>query len=80
MFDHVKFGVSDFAASKAFYLKALESIGVEVVQEGPWGVEMSPPAWTMGRQVRWRARTEAAFWQAAATLPRSSCCLTSNTA
>jgi hypothetical protein len=25
MFDHVKFGVSDFAASKAFFLKALGS-------------------------------------------------------
>jgi catechol 2,3-dioxygenase-like lactoylglutathione lyase family enzyme len=23
MFDHVKFGVSDYAASKAFFLKAL---------------------------------------------------------
>jgi len=43
MFDHVVFGVTDYAKSKAFYLKALESIGVEVVQEGPWGVEMSPP-------------------------------------
>ena len=28
MFDHVKFGVSDFAASKAFFLKALEPLGV----------------------------------------------------
>ncbi|MDB5753776.1 MAG: hypothetical protein JWR56_204, partial [Massilia sp.] len=24
MFDHVKFGVSDYATSKAFFLKALE--------------------------------------------------------
>ena len=30
MFDHVKFGVSDFAASKAFFLKALEPLGVAV--------------------------------------------------
>jgi len=43
MFDHVKFGVSDFAASKAFYLKALAPIGVVVVGEGPptYGIELS---------------------------------------
>ena len=41
MFDHVVFGVSDYAASKAFYLKALEPIGIEVAQEGPWGIELS---------------------------------------
>ena len=41
MFDHVVFGVSDFAASKAFFLNALEPLGVEVVQEGPWGIELS---------------------------------------
>ena len=35
MFDHVKFGVSDFAASKAFYLEALEPLGVGVIAEGP---------------------------------------------
>jgi len=42
MFDHVKFGVSDFAASKAFFLKALEPLGLEVVGEGPptYGVEL----------------------------------------
>jgi catechol 2,3-dioxygenase-like lactoylglutathione lyase family enzyme len=43
MFDHVKFGVSDFAASKAFYLKALAPIGMVLVAEGPpaYGVELS---------------------------------------
>ena len=43
MFDHVKFGVSDYAASKAFYLKALEPIGIEVASEGKpsYGVELS---------------------------------------
>ncbi len=41
MFDHVVFGVSDYAASKAFFLKALEPIGIAVVQEGPLGIEMS---------------------------------------
>jgi len=42
MFDHVKFGVSDFAASKAFFLKALEPLGVAVVAEGvpTYGVEL----------------------------------------
>lgn len=43
MFDHVKFGASDYAASKAFFLKALEPLGVAVVSEGPptYGVELS---------------------------------------
>jgi catechol 2,3-dioxygenase-like lactoylglutathione lyase family enzyme len=42
MFDHVKFGVSDFAASKAFFIKALEPLGVAVVSEGPptYGIEL----------------------------------------
>jgi catechol 2,3-dioxygenase-like lactoylglutathione lyase family enzyme len=45
MFDHVKFGVSDYAASKAFFLKALEPLGVAVVSEGSptYGVELSQP-------------------------------------
>ena len=42
MFDHVVFGVSDYEASKAFFLKALEPLGVEVVLEGPLGIELSP--------------------------------------
>ena len=42
MFDHVVFGVSDYAASKAFFLKALEPLGIEVVQEGALGVELCP--------------------------------------
>ena len=41
MFDHVVFGVSDYAASKAFYLEALEPLGVAVVLEGPLGLEIS---------------------------------------
>jgi catechol 2,3-dioxygenase-like lactoylglutathione lyase family enzyme len=43
MFDHVKIGVSDYAASKAFFLKALEPLGVAVVSEGPptYGVEFT---------------------------------------
>lgn len=34
MFDHVKFGVSDYAASKNFYLRVLEPLGVKLVGEG----------------------------------------------
>jgi catechol 2,3-dioxygenase-like lactoylglutathione lyase family enzyme len=43
MFDHVKFGVSDFAASKAFFVAALGPLGVAVVAEGAptYGVELS---------------------------------------
>lgn len=40
MFDHVGFGVSSVAASKTFFLKALEPLGVAVVMEGPYGVGM----------------------------------------
>ena len=42
MFDHVKFGVRDYAASKAFYLQALAPIGVSVVGEGEpsYGAEL----------------------------------------
>ena len=45
MFDHVKFGVSDFAASKAFFAKALEPLGVKIVAEGvpTYGVELVGP-------------------------------------
>ena len=43
MFDHVKFGVSDYAASKAFFREALEPLGVAVVGEGvpTYGIELS---------------------------------------
>ncbi len=44
MFDHVKFGVRDYAASKAFYLKALAPIGLVVIAEGDTpscGIELS---------------------------------------
>lgn len=43
MFDHVVFGVSDYAASKAFFLKSLEPLGVAVASEGPLGVELCRP-------------------------------------
>ena len=41
MFDHVVFGTSNYAASKAFFLKALEPIGIAVVSEGELGIELS---------------------------------------
>jgi catechol 2,3-dioxygenase-like lactoylglutathione lyase family enzyme len=40
MFDHVVIGVSDYATSKAFFLKALEPLGITDVSEGPLGVEI----------------------------------------
>jgi catechol 2,3-dioxygenase-like lactoylglutathione lyase family enzyme len=44
MFDHVKFGVSDYEASKAFFLQALRPLGVTVATEWPPnGVELSQP-------------------------------------
>jgi catechol 2,3-dioxygenase-like lactoylglutathione lyase family enzyme len=49
MFDHVKFGVSDYATSKAFYLAALAPIGIAVSSEGTpaYGVELCPPDGTV---------------------------------
>ena len=46
MFDHVKVGVSDYAASKAFFLKALEPLGIAAGSEGPpsYGVELCTKA------------------------------------
>lgn len=44
MFDHVKFGVSNFAVSKAFYLRALAPLGItQVTDWPPNGVELSQP-------------------------------------
>ena len=43
MFDHVVFGVTDYTASKAFFLRALEPLGVRLVSEGPLGIEMARP-------------------------------------
>jgi catechol 2,3-dioxygenase-like lactoylglutathione lyase family enzyme len=48
MFDHVKFGVSNFAASKAFFLQALAPLGVTGVTEWPPnGVEIFQPGGTV---------------------------------
>ena len=45
MVDHVKCGVTDFTASKAFFLSAIEPLGVVVRGEGEpsYGIEISPP-------------------------------------
>ncbi len=43
MFDHVVFGVSDYEASKAFFLAALKPLSVSVVSEGPLGAELCRP-------------------------------------
>jgi catechol 2,3-dioxygenase-like lactoylglutathione lyase family enzyme len=42
MFDHVKFGVSDYAASNAFFLAALAPLGVVAGAEGEptYGIEL----------------------------------------
>jgi catechol 2,3-dioxygenase-like lactoylglutathione lyase family enzyme len=42
LFDHVKYGCSDFAASKMFYAKALAPLGISIVAEGApeYGVEL----------------------------------------
>ncbi len=41
MFDHVVFGVRDYANSKEFYLKTLEPIGLVVICEDALGIELS---------------------------------------
>ena len=38
MFDHVVFGVSNYAEAKAFFVQALAPLGVEVASEGPLGL------------------------------------------
>ena len=41
MFDHVVFGTTDYEATKAFFIKVLEPIGIEILSEGPLGIELS---------------------------------------
>jgi catechol 2,3-dioxygenase-like lactoylglutathione lyase family enzyme len=48
MFDHVKFGVSDYEASRSFFVMALEPLGITDVREWPPnGVELSQPKGTV---------------------------------
>lgn len=41
MFDHVVFNTNDYEASKAFYLKALQPIGIAIMAEDELGIELS---------------------------------------
>ena len=41
MFDHIVFSASNYEESKSFFLAALKPLGVEVLLEGPLGIEMS---------------------------------------
>src|SRR3954462_13664959 len=89
MFDHVKFGVSDYAASKAFFLKALEPLGVAVVSEGPptygvpfrstfegsIGVELNPQS-TSPLRVRGGVLLRTSPWKRRAILDYSQAFLT----
>ena len=54
MFDHIGLGVTDLAASKAFFLKALQPLGVGVVMEGPYGVGLGKP----GKPSLWLSPTQ----------------------
>lgn len=52
MFDHVVFSASDYAVSKAFFLQALEPLGVAIVSEGPLGIELCRPDETSSLCIR----------------------------
>ncbi len=56
MFDHIGFGVTDYAASRsrAFFLAALKPLGVGVVMEGPYGVGIGPE----GKPSLWLYQTD----------------------
>lgn len=43
MLDHVVLSVSDYATSKAFFLRALAPLGIVSVSEGPLGIELCHP-------------------------------------
>lgn len=42
MFDHIGLGVTNYEASKAFFLKALEPLGIGAVMEGEYGIGIGP--------------------------------------
>jgi catechol 2,3-dioxygenase-like lactoylglutathione lyase family enzyme len=42
MFDHIGLGVSDYARSKAFFLAALQPLGIGIVMEGEHGLGIGP--------------------------------------
>ena len=53
MFDHVGFGVTDYALSKAFFLASLQPLGVGVVMEGAHGIGIGPK----GKPALWLFQT-----------------------
>ena len=61
MFDHVVIGVRDYAASKAFFLAALEPLGVVVASEGvpTYGVELIRKGGTSSLCIRETRETPA---------------------
>lgn len=61
MFDHVVFGVSDYAASRTFFLKALEPLGVVMVSEGPLGIELCRPHETSSLCIRREPEPKPAY-------------------
>ena len=54
MFDHIGLGVTSLAESKAFFLKALQPLGVAVAMEGPYGVGMGQN----GKPAFWLSETK----------------------
>jgi catechol 2,3-dioxygenase-like lactoylglutathione lyase family enzyme len=56
MFDHVGFGVTNLAESKAFFLSSLQPLGVTVVMEGPYGVGIGKN----GKPSMWLSETKEA--------------------
>ena len=67
MFDHVVFGVSDYAASRAFFIKALAPLGITVVSEGPLGIEISRPGGKSSLCIRLRPEENPAHLHLAFT-------------
>jgi catechol 2,3-dioxygenase-like lactoylglutathione lyase family enzyme len=53
MFDHLGLGVSDYAASKSFFLIALQPLGVRIVVEGEHGLGLG----TKGKPALWLFQT-----------------------
>ncbi|MDI3381726.1 VOC family protein [Xenophilus aerolatus] len=54
MFDHIGFGVTNLAESKAFYLQALQPLGVEIAMEGPYGLGLG----RNGKPSLWMSETK----------------------
>jgi catechol 2,3-dioxygenase-like lactoylglutathione lyase family enzyme len=52
MFDHVVLSVSDYLASKEFFLRALAPLGVSIASEGPLGIELCHPNSTSSLCIR----------------------------